>query len=94
MVAPSSSKTTTDHQTIREWVEQRGGRPARVRGTGGVDDPGVLRIDMPGGAGDDDLEPITWDDFFDKFDRESLAMVYQEQTEEGDTSRFSKLVKR
>lgn len=94
MIADNESKQTTDHDQIRRWVEQRGGRPARVRGTGGVDDPGMLRIEMPGGGGDDDLEPITWDDFFEKFEREKLAFLYHEQTEEGQPSRFSKLVKR
>jgi hypothetical protein len=49
------AKTTTDPETIRAWVEAHGGRPARVRGTGDGDgdDPGILRIDFPGGAGDD-----------------------------------------
>jgi hypothetical protein len=46
------AKTTTDPE-IRAWVEAHGGRPARVRGTGDGDDPGILRIDFPGGAGDD-----------------------------------------
>jgi transposase-like protein len=39
------SKTTTDHTTIGRWVEERGGRPARVKGTGSNGDPGLLRID-------------------------------------------------
>ena len=39
------SKTTTDHDTIRKWVEERGGRPAAVKGTGGGDDPGIVRVD-------------------------------------------------
>jgi hypothetical protein len=49
------AKTTTDPETIPAWVEAHGGRPARVRGTGDGDDddPGILRIDFPGGAGDD-----------------------------------------
>ena len=27
------SNTTTDHETIRRWAEERGGEPATVRGT-------------------------------------------------------------
>lgn len=42
------SKTTTDHKKIKAWVEERGGFPATVKGTGGKDDAGVLRIDFPG----------------------------------------------
>jgi len=37
------SKSTTDHQEIRRWVEERGGRPARVKETGSDGDPGILR---------------------------------------------------
>ena len=29
----SESKTTTDHDEIRRWVEERDGVPASVRGT-------------------------------------------------------------
>ena len=31
----SSSETTTDHDTIREWIEKRGGIPTVVKGTEG-----------------------------------------------------------
>jgi hypothetical protein len=88
------SHTTTDHETIREWVEERGGRPARVKGTGDNGDPGLLRIDYPGRGDDDGLEPIDWDAFFKAFEENELAFVYQEETKEGDESRFSKLVSR
>src|SRR4051794_379060 len=57
----STSHTTTDHDEIRRWVEEHEGEPAAVRGTGDGDDPGVLRIDFPGGAGEDQLEHIDWD---------------------------------
>jgi hypothetical protein len=55
-MASSESKTTTDHDEIRKWVEDHDGTPASVRGTGNGDSAGVLRIDFPGGAGDDRLE--------------------------------------
>jgi hypothetical protein len=41
----SSSKRTRDHAKIRQWVEARNGKPARVLGTGEADDAGSLRID-------------------------------------------------
>lgn len=88
------SKTTTDHDTIRRWVEERGGRPARVAATGDQDDPGILRIDFPGRGEDDSLEDISWDEFFEKFEENNLAFVYQEEVASGEESRFSKLVKR
>jgi hypothetical protein len=90
----SLSHTTTDHDEIRRWVEEHGGRPATVRGTEDGDDAGVLRIDFPGGAGGDRLETIEWDTWFDKFDAEDLAFLYQEHKASGEDSTFFKLVRR
>jgi hypothetical protein len=89
------TRKTTDHDEIRRWVEERGGRPAKVKGTeGGGDDPGILRIDFPGVGEEDRLEPISWEDFFEKFDEEKLAFLHQERLKSGEPSRFFKLVKR
>ena len=88
------SKTTTDHETIRQWAEERGGHPAAVGSTRTDDDPGIIRIDFPGYSGADSLEEITWDEFFEKFDDADLELVYDEKTAKGDKSHFNKLVKR
>lgn len=90
----AETQATTDHEEIRRWVEQRGGTPARVRGTGDGDDPGLLRIDFPGGAGEESLEPISWDEWFQKFDEQQLEFVYQEEKAGGEDSTFFKLVRR
>jgi hypothetical protein len=89
----STTKKTTDHEEIRRWAEEHGGRPATVRGTGNGG-PGVLRIDFPGGAGEDQLEPISWDEWFRKFDDEGLAFVYQDEKADAEDSTFFKLVRR
>lgn len=89
-----SSQTTTDHHTIRRWVEARDGRPACVRGTGNDNDPGILRIDFPGYGDDSALEPISWDEWFRKFEDQRLALIYQERTDAGEPSNFNKLVSR
>ena len=90
----SKTNTTTDHDEIRRWVEEHGGKPASVRGTESGDGAGVLRIDFPGGAGTDELEHISWDEWFDKFDSENLAFLYQERKASGEDSTFFKLVSR
>ena len=92
--ADHSSHTTTNHDEIRKWVEARGGRPACVKTTGSKNDIGLLRIDYPGRGDDDKLQPIEWDEFFQKFDKEKLAFLYQETTADGKESRFSKLIAR
>jgi hypothetical protein len=85
---------TIDHDQIRRWAEARGGRPSRVRGTGGRGDTGLLRIDFPGYSGGDSLEEISWEEFFEKFDEQGLALLYQEKTRGGQSSNFNKLVSR
>jgi hypothetical protein len=89
-----SSKTTTDHDTIKKWVEERGGSPASVKGTADDDEAGVLRIDFPGYSGKDSLEHISWDEFFEKFDEKKLAFLYQDEMRDGEESRFFKFVSR
>jgi hypothetical protein len=86
----SAATTTTDHETIRSWVEERGGHPARVKGTGKVKDKadGVLRIDFDEPT--EGLERITWYDFFQAFEENKLAFLYQDEKD----SRFVKLVDR
>lgn len=90
----SSSKTTIDHEEIRGWVEERGGNPATVNRTTDEGEAGILRIDYPGFSGEETLHKISWEEFFEKFDEENLAFLYQDETSSGETSRFSKFVDR
>lgn len=90
----SKSNATTDHETIRQWAEDRGAHPACVRGTGGKGDVGMIRLDFPGYSGEGKLEEISWDDWFEEFDKKKLALIYQETTAEGEKSNFNKLVSR
>ena len=72
---------TREHELIRAWAEERGGRPARVRGAG------VLRIAF--GPLPPNWEPLDWETFFAAFDEGGLAFLY----EESPSSRICKLVK-
>lgn len=90
----SQARTTTSHRTIKKWVEERGGQPTSVKATTKRSGkPGVLRIDFPDGK-EQSLEPISWKEFFEKFDEENLAFLYQNKTDDGSTSRFCKFVER
>lgn len=83
-----AAKATIDHKVIKSWVEKHGGCPAHVKSTGDKDDPGMLRIDFPGFSGQQSLEKISWEQFFEWFDKNELAFLYQ------DENRFNKLVSR
>ena len=89
-----TSHTTTDHEEIRSWAEERGGKPSCVKGTGKKGDIGLMRIEFPGKphANDDKLQEISWDEFFEKFDERKLALVYQKETAEGQKSNFNKII--
>ncbi len=89
----SSSKTTTDLKTIKKWAEERDGKPAVVKST--QDDKeggGVLRINFPGYSGEDSLEEISWDEWYEIFQSRNLAFLYQDETSSGKDSRFFKLI--
>lgn len=83
-----------DHARIQKWVEDRGGKPATVKGSGGSETAGILRVDFPGYTGKTELVAIPWDVFFKKFDERGLAFLFQEKTSTGELSRFWKLVRR
>ncbi|HLS81764.1 MAG TPA: hypothetical protein VK025_10210 [Steroidobacter sp.] len=86
--------TTTDHEAIRRWVESRKGRPAVVKATkgGSAGSAGLLRIDFD--PPEESLENVSWDDFFQTFEQNNLAFLYQEKTASGRRSRFNKFVDR
>lgn len=80
------AKSTTDHEKIRKWVDERGGRPAMVEGSAKKNGFGALRIDFPGDSGEEALEPITWQEFFWTFDRSNLAFLYHEPNDSEELS--------
>jgi len=90
------SKTTTDHETIRRWAEERGGKPACVHGTGFQDDIRMIRLEFPRApqSKDESLQEISWDEFFEKFEDSQLALLYEDRTSDGHRSNFNKLVSR
>lgn len=89
-----SAHPLTEHEEIRQWAEERGARPACVRGTGSGDDIGMIRLDFPGYSGQDSLQSIEWDEWFQKFDENNLALLVQDKTARGQKSNFNKLVSR
>jgi hypothetical protein len=84
------SLITTDHEVIRQWAEERGAQPATVPGTEHEGRAGVLRLDFPGYGGDN-LENISWDQWFETFDARGLNFIYQESRSDGSQSNFFRL---
>jgi anaerobic selenocysteine-containing dehydrogenase len=89
------SNKTHDHQTIKEWTETRNGVPAKIKGTGNGNDVGVIRIHFPEvSQNSDQFQKISWEEFFNEFEKNKLDFLYQEKKEDGELSTFHKLVNR
>jgi CheY-like chemotaxis protein len=88
--AMSQATTTSDHDEIRRWAEERGGRPSLVRTARGRG--GILRFDF--GEPEPNLEETSWEEFFRIFDESDLAFLHQDEAASGGTSRFFKFVAR
>lgn len=88
----STTKVTTNHNEIREWVEGRGGSPARVTSPETGENMQMLRINFPGISGDGAVQPVDWREWFDIFENRELAFLYQDKTADGHDSHYNKLV--
>jgi len=84
------AEATTDHGTIRKWAESHGGKPAAVERTHKGGDVGIVRIMFPERPESEHeaLTEISWDEFFDEFEKRRLALLYEEG------SNFNKIVGR
>ncbi len=88
------SRVLSDPEEIRQWAEERGAQPACVKGTGKRGDVGMLRLDFPSWGSDEKLQPIDWDEWFQKFEERGLALIVEDETAGGQKSNFNKLVSR
>jgi hypothetical protein len=79
-------KLTADHAEIRRWVEEHGGHPGLVEAADGRDRLAVA-------FHPDDGRRVSWDEFFERFDRESLAFEYDPDGN-GENAASAKLVSR
>src|SRR5437764_949160 len=80
---------TIDHAEIRRWAKRLGGVPAVEKRTGSPTKPGIVKILFPPaatarrsihevGVGGRMLpHQTTWDNFFDNFEEQRLAMMYE-----------------
>jgi len=102
---PLSARVTTDHGVIRRWAQDRGGRPAAVQPRPGRDHTVSVHINFPGhpahaviaqgwSASGASIAPLTWEEFFERFERDHLAFLYQERASTGMPSRLFRIVSR
>jgi hypothetical protein len=75
---------TRDRDVIRQWAARRQAEPATGEATASgpattvrvCDDGAGIRFNFPGAGR---FRPITWDEWFENFDRYHLTFVYEEE---------------
>lgn len=72
-------KVTTDRNVIRKWIEDHDGWPALVNRVSETGIAEVLQIGFLGCENESHFAKITWDEFFERFDKDQLVFLYQEQ---------------
>jgi hypothetical protein len=80
---------TIDHQVIFAWAQQRGARPATFEGD---ERPWPLLFNFS--SADGGLKEMSWDKFFEEFERVGLAFLYQDATPNGELDDWHEFVKR
>jgi hypothetical protein len=86
------TKITKDHKLIKEWVVSRGGIPGRViENEAPTEENGVLDIKFPERT-DNKVIPITWNEFFTRFEQSNLAFLFEDDNRNGVKSKFFKLI--
>lgn len=72
------TRTTTDHGTIRNWIESNDLAVARTAETDRSRSDGLTIVTE--GRSDDSIKEVTWDEFFETFEDEGLAFTYRTET--------------
>ncbi|RIQ18319.1 hypothetical protein [Jiangella rhizosphaerae] len=84
---PGQNLVTRDHEVIRRWAESRGAVPAGTPDvTGAAVSPSTLQLAMPGA--DARADEVSWDRWFESFDRYDLRFQYREAEADGTTSTY------
>ena len=91
MPAATSSRVTTDHKEILRWASARRGKPALTPRPEAAEEDSPICIRF---FSDEDTNFTTWKQWFAKFEKLQLALLYQECDAGGEASTFHKLVSR
>jgi hypothetical protein len=84
----ANSKQTTDHKTIKNWIEKHDGVPAVIDNDGKTK---VLRVHFPNASSDDEqFDEVSYEEFFGIFEDSKLAFLHSTD----DDSTFNKFVSR
>ena len=83
---PGQTLATQNHDVIKHWAEERGAVPATIQ-SNDANNPRVLRFNFPGYGGQN-LQEITWEQWFKPFDARDLVFLFQQRKGDGSQSNF------
>lgn len=88
-------RVTTNHSTIKQWAENRGGIPVRIRQDGSTPGLGDIKIYFPDTEEKgENWEELPWNEFLEQFENQKLAMEYKENDANGDVSLYYQMLDR
>lgn len=78
---------TKDHAEIKQWIDARGGTPARIAHSSTSDTlaPLTVRFDNEKRDVKQSYQPLEYDEFFEIFDKHNLTFSY---TENGNDDKY------
>ena len=77
------ARSLTAPEESRQCVDEHGATPAREQEPGSSTHAGLIRFDFPGHIGEQSLEAIGWEEWFEKFKESNLALLAPDDTASG-----------
>ena len=81
-------KYITDYDEIRGWIEEHNGMPVTLKEASENGEESTDMLHVAFGTLSSDMEEMGWDEFFERFENENLALEYDDEAEEGETPSF------
>ncbi len=88
----AQGKVTIDRNIIRKWAQARHGWPALVKKVTSAGIEMVLSFVFPDNEPLETVRKISWEEFFEKFDQQHLAFVYQESDRNRELSYYYEFI--
>ena len=84
-------KSTSQLKPIVEWVTKRGGKPVKTTHFGKRDNSfELIEIDF-NGTPEEYFKEISWEEWYEVFNKNKLRFIYIEKNSNGKESKFYKL---
>ncbi len=84
--------STINHKEIKLWADERKGKPSMLTDPDPEASNLILRFYFRKNTNGEDLKEISWDKFFETFEKNKLSFVYKHDNYGGNNSNFHRFV--